>query len=223
MARQARLVVAGLAHLVQWRSLAGVAAFQDLADRDALLHALRRAVELQRIVLHGWAVRSHALELVVRPESATQLAHVMQSIGRQYVHAYNDRHQRAGTVWAGRYRSCAAQEGEHTLQILRWVDAASASTDLTSASHRTGAGADRWLTDPPEVWALGNTPFDRESRYRLLLDEPLPAAARVRIEAALRGGWVLGDEAFRSGLSERQGRAVAPRPRGRPPRPKLPR
>ena len=84
----------------------------------------------------------------------------------------------------------------------------------TSANSRTGAGRDARLVDPPEYWALGNTPFDREAAYRVRLAGGVsPAEARSLREAAL-GGWAAGAIDARA-LPRR---ALAPRPRGRPPK-----
>jgi putative transposase len=86
----------------------------------------------------------------------------------------------------------------------------------SSAAHHGGLGTDSLITEPPAYWLLGNTPFEREARYRAWLSEPLPAAWLQAFDAALRGGWPLGSEAFVAKLTEQAGRPLARRPRGRP-------
>lgn len=83
----------------------------------------------------------------------------------------------------------------------------------TSATHRTGGRRDPALVDPPVYWQLGNTPFDRESRYRELLADPLPAGQGEALEHAVRGSWAWGSSAF---LEAAAGRPPAdPPPHGR--------
>jgi putative transposase len=72
------------------------------------------------------------------------------------------------------------------------------------------------LIDPEAFWGLGNTPFEREAAYRSFRERVLTANEVVEIEAALRGGWALGSEAFVSRLIARADRPARPRPRGRP-------
>lgn len=85
-----------------------------------------------------------------------------------------------------------------------------------SAGHRSGGRRDAALVDPPAYWQLGNTPFDREQRYRHLLDEPLAAADRQRLQQALLAGWAIGSPGFLADLATRTARPLQPRPRGRP-------
>ena len=75
---------------------------------------------------------------------------------------------------------------------------------------------DAAIVDPPEFWQLGNTPFERESRYRRLLDEGLDERLTHPLLRALRAGTACGSAAFLHGLSEQVSRPLIPRPRGRP-------
>jgi putative transposase len=72
------------------------------------------------------------------------------------------------------------------------------------------------LTDHPDYWACGNTPFAREATYKHYLLQGLTQATTRQIEASLRGQWALGDEAFIASLESRSSRRAAPAKRGRP-------
>lgn len=93
---------------------------------------------------------------------------------------------------------------------------AAAEVQRVSAGHRSGGRRDAALVDPPVYWQLGNTPFDREQRYRELLDEPLTLADRRRLQQALQAGWAIGSPGFLADLATRTARPLQPRPRGRP-------
>jgi putative transposase len=97
---------------------------------------------------------------------------MMQAVGRRYVSAYNQRHRRSGALWDGRFRCAVVQAGATLLEVLCLIDGqAQDPIDLprTTIGHRNGGQAWIPVADPPEYWALGNTPFDRERVYRELL------------------------------------------------------
>ncbi len=231
MARLARLVVPGHAHLVQWRSLAGVPAFVDAADQAAFAHALQQALAEHRLAIHAYSLRRAEMVLLVRPSAADQLAGCVQAVGRRYVRAYNQHHGRSGTLWNGRFRSCVVEPGTATLWAMRYADKSQAMPAAIGSSQ--GLEPEAWssanlrtgqphvphgvgIVQPPEYWALGNTPFERESGYQTLLDEPLPPGPSAALAQALSGGWPLGSTAFAQAMSETSSRPCAPRPRGRP-------
>lgn len=218
MARQHRLVIPGVAHLVSQPALAGVQPFAEPADRARFLAILRDTAAGEAIQIHAFALLPGELRLLATPAAGPGLARWIQAIGRRYVSAYNRHHARAGTLWAGRFRSAAVEPGHWTLMALRYVDGASSEHGLTSASHRCGGMRQAPVVDPPEYWSLGNTPFDRESAYARLLAEPLPDAEVARMRRCLVGGWVCGGEVFLRSLADAAGARVSPRPRGRPPR-----
>ena len=214
MARPPRLVIAGLAHYVLLRGHNLQPVVVDEADGQALIEALREAIRAQAVVVHAFAVLNTAVHLLLRPESAAALSASMQNLGRRYVARFNRRHSRNGTLWDGRFRAAALEPGGTTLAALRHIDTLGQGT---SAASRTGGLRDAMLVDPPEIWALGNTPFERELAYRELLAQELPAQATVALEAAVRAGRALGSERFLGQLAGATGRPMTSRPRGRPP------
>jgi len=156
--------------------------------------------------------------LLATPDDASALSQWVQSVGRRYVAAYNRAHGRSGTLWSGRFRGAAVEPGAWALWALRFVDGGSAEPGLTSAAQRCGAPRAWPLADPKEYWSLGNTPFERESAYALLLAEPVPEDIAAQLRRCLTGGWVCGHPTFLHGLAPTSTRRPSPRPRGRPAR-----
>lgn len=225
MARLPRLVVPGLAHHVVQRGHSGQPVFADAQDRQAYLDALEGAARSQGMEVLAYALLDSEVHLLLRPASAGALAAVMQALGRRYVAAYRRRHGGSGTLWDGRFRAGVVEAGPSTLDVLRLIDAlparrggAASPQAGSSAPHRLGGAHDRRLTDPPEYWALGNTPFDREAAYRALLTQGLDPAVERRLQHAARHGWAIGSAAFLKRLAANAGRPVQPRARGRPAR-----
>ncbi|MDP1901348.1 MAG: transposase [Rubrivivax sp.] len=216
MARLPRLEIAGQAHLVIQRSNGGQAAFADRQDRQAFVAALREAAAAAKVQVHAYALLGTEVQLLLTPAERGALGRAVQALGRRYVSAYNRRHGRAGTLWDGRFRAAVMEPGPTRLAALQAVDAASSEPGFTSAGHRTGAGRDPMLVDPPEFWQLGNTPFERDAAYRARLAEGVAPAVVEWLRQAALGGWAAGSEAFAAEVAAAAARPARPRPRGRP-------
>jgi putative transposase len=218
MARQHRLVMPGLPHLLSLPALSGVHPFAGAEDRARFVAILRATSAAEGVQVHAYALLPSELRALATPTQGAALSRWVQSMGRRYVSAYNRIHARSGTLWAGRFRSAAIEPGTWTLRALRFVDGAASEPDITSAAHRCGGPRDPALVDPQEYWSLGNTPFERESEYLRLLAEPLEAQHVARLRRCLTGGWVCGEEAYLRRLAVNGGPRISPRPRGRPSR-----
>lgn len=215
MARLARWAVGGLPHVLLLEGHNDRAVFHDDEDRRLLLEALKPACAAHHVTLHAVALPDAAVHLLARPAAAGDLGAMVQALGRRFVATYNLRHGRRGTPWNGRFRSAPLQPGNVTLQALLLIDGI-ARTVGGVASSRWSASTRGWLVDPPEVWALGNTPFEREQAYAKLLDAGVGDAVRQRIAAAVRRGLPLGAPEFLAELGAQAGRAAVAGARGRP-------
>ena len=220
MARLPRLVVPGQAHHLVQRGHNAQPVFIDDEDRRQYLTALRDALRAHEVVLHAYALLDGAVQLLLRPGSEAALSRTMQAVGRRYGAQFNRRHGRSGTLWEGRFRAGVVQQGQPTLQSVLMIDALPQDRRWSSAPHRLGLGRDALVSDPPEYWQLGNTPFEREAAYAALLAQGLDAAVQRRIEHAAANGWALGSAQFLADMALQSGRPVRPRARGRPPLPK---
>jgi len=216
MARLPRLAVGGQAHFIIQRGHGACAVFADDADRADYRAALREAAAAERVQVHAYALLPAEVQLLATPPEPAALSRLMQALGRRYVGAYNRRHGRRGTLWDGRFHCGVVESGAMRLLALRLIDGASAERVVTSAPHRSGGPHDTGLTDPPEYWHLGNTPFEREAAYRRLLDIGVDAASAALLRGAALGGWAAGSPAFQAGLALAAARPMQPRPRGRP-------
>jgi putative transposase len=219
VARLPRLALAGHAHWLLQRGLNGRPVFVDDIDRDAYLTALREAAAGCAVRLHAFALADDAVHLVVTPAEADGPSRLMQALGRRYVSAHHRRHGGTGTLWDGRFRCAVVEPGASLLAVLTLVDGLAPAPGHSSAGHRSGRPERRVpLVDPPEVWTLGNTPFERESAWRRRVDEGLPAAQQQALLLAVGGNWAIGSPAFTHALAESVARPTRPRPRGRPAR-----
>jgi putative transposase len=216
MARRPRLALAGRPHCLLQQGVHGQPLVLDEVDQQHLLAALREAAASQHVRLWGYALLPQGLQLVACPESHEGLSRMMQVLGRRYVLAFNRRHARHGALWAGRFRAAVVEPGDWLLAALARVDRLALEAGVPgSAAHHLGQRTDPLLSEPPEYWALGNTPFERESAWRRRL-EAGPGPLEAELARAVHGAWAAGSPAFVAAMAAELGRPVAPRRPGRP-------
>jgi putative transposase len=225
MARLKRLAVPGLPHYVLQRGRPDSPVFVDEDDARRYLELLQTTAKVERVDIHAFALLPHAVHLLVTPATLDGISRLVQGVGRLYVAAFNRRHQRAGSIWQGRFVS-APVEPERTavVSMMRFVEQAplreglvteALDHRLSSARHHAGTESSSVVVDHPMFWALGNTPFEREAAYKALLGELLSASEEQRLSRAGRG-WAIGSPGFVEKLGEETGRRAAPGKVGRP-------
>lgn len=230
MARQARFVVPGQVHWVALPLLGaasgpgggpGPLALRD--DRTALLQALQRTVQEQRMPLHAYALAEQRVELLLSPAGGEALATFVQALGRRFVGPYNRRHGRSGALWSSRYRCAALEPGDTVLLALCALclsgreEGAEAQDDC--AAHYLGQARLPWLTDLLDYWRLANEPFARQAQLRALLQAPELPERVGRLRTLAARARALGSQAFLQALERHTGQALLPRRRGRPRKP----
>ncbi|MES2959851.1 MAG: transposase [Pseudomonadota bacterium] len=225
MARSPRLALAGELHYLIQRGHNHQPVFADDHDRQAYLGMLGEAARQYGVAIHAYALLQADVHLLATPPDGTALSRLMQSLGRRYVAAYNRRHQRNGTLWAGRFRAGLIDSGALGSDALVHVESLPARTGLapspsdwawSSAAHHLGHRRDPVVSEHPAYWALGNTPFERELVHAHRLLEGIKGELSEGLEKAALQGRMLGSTSFCNRIAA-QGRAGPPRKaRGRP-------
>jgi putative transposase len=226
MARLPRLILPGHPHLLTQEARAGQVVFLDDEDRRHYLGALLESSRTCAVTLHAYALLEDRVMLLATPATADALGRFMQRVGRRYAGEFNRRHAHAGSLWAGRYRVALVDPRSAVLACMRFVEQAPQRAGLvadaaqwpwSSAAQHLGQALQGSLTvRHAAYWQLGNTPFAREAVYGQQLAEPLTEREVQALEAALRGGWPIGTEAFCATVADTARRPVRPGARGRP-------
>lgn len=225
MARLPRLYAPGIPQLVQvdfTRPLALPADPTPQEQLDQIYAWLRAGVQENALAVHAWTLLCDRLLVLATPPSDRAVSRVVQGLGRRMAALMGH-----GSVFAGRYRSALVEPGRWVLPVQVWmewqptrlhyVDTPSRWPWSSAAEHAgIPVAHPSMLTDHPDYWQCGNTPFAREATYKHYLLQGLTSTTTQQIEATLRGQWALGDDAFIAGLEARANRRVAPAKRGRP-------
>ena len=224
MARRPRMVIAGHPHHLIIRGNNRQDIFVDDGDRRRFRGLLGEVMADAQVAIHGYVLMSNHVHLVVTPDDSPALSGAMQRLGRRYVRYFNDRHQRTGTLWEGRFRAALIEADRYLLACLRYVEnnpvrammvARPADYPWSSHRHHVGLAVDDLLSPHPLYWALGNTPFDREQAWLRLFDEGVGREELERMRA-MATGHAAAAPAFLQALGQQAGVELLPRPVGRP-------
>ena len=213
MARMARVYIPNTAQLVHVRGINGAAVFFSEADYAQWLSIVRSIAPVYELDIHAYALLENSVYLLVTARNDKALGQFMQDLGRRYVRYVNGQYQRTGTLWEGRYRTGYIQDVPYVLQAYVWLDGLS---QHSSRTQHLGHYVHSFLREHAQYWQLGNTPFERQTRYAQLIEQGITQNTRKALEHTVQTGWMLGDDALLAQIEEQTGRRVRPAARGRP-------
>lgn len=161
-------------------------------------HVLAEAAEKFNVALHGYALMSNHVHLLLTPEKDEwDLSRAMQSAGRRYVGYFNKRYERSGTLWESRFHASVIEEERYLLACHRYIDMNPVRAGMVAApeeyiwsSHRHYALGyrDSVLTPHALALSLGVDDAARERAYSGLFEVPLAAEDLEDIRSAIRRG-----------------------------------
>ncbi|SCC92784.1 conserved hypothetical protein [Thiomonas sp. X19] len=239
MARQPRLCVPGLPHLVQLVAAPGMRPLALEEQRARFLGWMAGSLEAFPTQLHAYSLLHDGVWMLLTPHAPKGLSGFVQTLARRASRVLGEEQAKQTLpdmpvperrpMWAGRFRSAVLEPAAWALPAMVWVDDAARRAELVatgqvwpwssqSAHCGLGAGGSKApaLQLPSAYWALGNTPFEREAAYTQLLLAGLHAQRVRELEQALRSGSALGEANFLEQLTQRSGRRLRPALRGRP-------
>ena len=206
MPRPPRIIRAGQTlHLVQ-RGNNRTACFTCDQDRAYFAHLLRRIGERTGCALHAYVLMTNHVHLLLTVSEARSPSRLMQMLGRRYVRYFNDRVERTGTLWEGRFRSSVIDSERYFFQCSRYIEMnpvraglAMRPVDYPWSSYRCNAlGAfDGLVTTHPLYRALGDHDGRRRDAYRALFASPLDPDVVEDVRMATRRGTAPAVEAQR--------------------------
>jgi REP-associated tyrosine transposase len=227
MARLSRIDAAGYPHHVIQRGNNHQSVFVDTTDYVQYLQFLQELARTQSIAVHAYVLMSNHVHVLITPERQGSLSRFMQGLGRRYVRWFNDRHHRSGTLWDGRFRSTLLEPARYLLACMRYIELNPVRAGIaadpgdyrwSSYAHHVGRVLDPAISDHGLFWALGNTPFERQSAYAQLIQQPLAAAQVEQIRQATNRGWALAPADLSDLAPGTEWELPLRKPRGRPKR-----
>ncbi|MFN9211977.1 MAG: REP-associated tyrosine transposase [Betaproteobacteria bacterium] len=225
MPRKPRLAVAGHPHHIVQRGNDRQDIFRDDQDRRKYLDWLGELAAQFDVAVHAYVLMPNHVHLLVTPAGAAAMSGLMQALGRRYVRWFNDRHQRTGALWEGRFFSSLIEADRYLLACYRYIEMNPVRAGLVAAPveylwsshrHHVGLKIDPLVSDHSLFWSIGNTPFDRQTAYKALFDQTSDPVELEGIRAAIRQSQALASTGFAAAAKIGQEHLPRTRPVGRP-------
>lgn len=223
MARLPRLCLPGIPQHIVQRGTNRQACFASKEDMATYANRLGEYACKFNIAIHAWVFMTNHVHLLVTPETDTGVSRMMQSIGRRYVRYFNYTYRRSGTLWEGRFKSCAVEAESYLLACQRYIELnpvragmVDDPSEYTWSSYRSNAlGLVSNLLTPHRVYLeLGAATDERCAAYRGLFTGHLDPQIIDRIRSSANKGLALGSEQFLDEIENLSGRRVRPLKKG---------
>jgi putative transposase len=211
MSRLPRLYARGCAHHIIQRGNNHTACFFEDGDRRYFLKTLSAASLNQGVAIHTYVLMDNHVHLLASPTTCNSCGRMMQDVGRNYVRYFNDRYERTGTLWEGRYKSTLVDSERYFLTVARYIEMNPVRAEMVThpAEHRWSSyaanalGKHDTLVSPHRLYLdLGNTTTERQQRYQSLFDQELDPQLLDCLREATNKGWAFGSEAFKTSLQD---------------------
>lgn len=224
MARQPRLVIPHLPHCVSQTGNNKQIIFIDTDDYQQFAIWLAEAVQKFSVSLHAYVFMPSYIRLLVTPTDEEGLARMMQWIGRHYVPYFNQKYQRTGTLWEGRFKTSIV-DPDCQIDCSQFIELSPMTEQLTATAEayawssyhqHIGMPGEPAVTVGKPYWALGNTPFERELIYKKRAEDLLSSKKLQEITQILQKSGILGEVSFVKNLEKQLDRKLIAAKRGRP-------
>jgi putative transposase len=225
MARLPRLVLAGHPMHIMVCGNNRQQIFFDDAEKRSYLEWLRDAARENELLIHAYVLMPNHVHILATPKNDLSVSRTMQSVGRRYAQLFNQNHQRTGTIWEGRFKSCLLEPESFFLLTQKFIESNPVRSGLVQKSedwpwssyrHHIGSETISWVSDHSLYWALGNTPFERQSAWQRFVIDSFNKEQIETVSSHLLKGWPLGNPSFLKQIAGKVARPVAKRRPGRP-------
>jgi len=190
--------------------------FRSNEDYQFYLDRLFDASNKHQCDIHAYVLMTNHVHLLVTPRTDDSIGKMMQMIGRYYVQYFNNRYQRIGTLWEGRYKATLVDAEQYFLTCMRYIELNSVRTKNTvnhpseypwsSYLFNALGQFDQLVIPHREYKRLGKTDAERQSEYRQLFRTRITKMTLETIREATNKAWVLGSERFKKKIEKKLGR-----------------
>jgi len=211
MARLPRLVVPQQPLHIMHRGNNRQNIFETDDDITRIKEDIEQGLKKSGCLLHAYVIMNNHLHLLVTPNSKEQLSAFMQSMANRYVRYYNSLHQRTGTIWEGRYKSCLVDSEKYLFSLYKYIEMNPVKANMVSnvaeykwSSYPYNAlgQPDKLITEHTLYNKLSDTPEQRKFKYKELFDELDITDQQKYITKATLAGEVYGSSAFHNKISQ---------------------
>ena len=223
MARLPRLNLAKIPqHVMQRGNNRSICFFID-DDYAVYLDKLKEYSLKYKVAVHSYVLMTNHVHLLLTPSTDDGVSRLIQTLSSYYVRYINQTHDRTGTLWEGRYKSCLVDSEDYFLIVSRYIELNPVRARMVkhpseypwSSFHANAMGVPIKLLTPHYCYkSLGQTKQLRQENYLSLFDSNIPDYTIEEINESVMKGWSLGSLKFIKKIEKKTGQWSQPKPRG---------
>ena len=204
MARLPRIVIPNQPLHIMHRGNNRQDIFETEEDMLRIKDDIKESLLKSKCKLHAYVIMTNHLHLLLTPSDKEQLAIFMQSMANRYVRYFNAKHNRTGTIWEGRFKSCLIDSESYLFTLYKYIEMNPLKAKMvkniknykwSSYPHNALGIVDELVTEHLQYKRLGKEVDSRCKHYKSLFDE-LDSEHDKEITEATRRGSVYGKQKF---------------------------
>ena len=205
MPRRPRVVAVDVPHSITQRGNNRQTVFRTDADRHFYLDLLRRKCDQHGLSVLGWCLMPNHVHLVAVPAQSDSMAKALGQTHHTYALRSNRLRRTTGHFWQSRFYSCPVGPS-HLIEALAYTDLNPVRARLADEPEAyPWSSAQVHITHADPTGLLDDWRWSDIDRARdwaeVLAARPAGRPFECRLQAALRHGRPLGDDAFISSLA----------------------
>lgn len=166
-------------------------------DYQMYLAALNWGLQQYHCDLHAYTLMTNHVHLLISPMTLDSLPRLFMSVGSRYSQYFNQKYQRSGSLWGGRYYASLILDDQQMMRCYRYIELNPIRAGITQtpgayrwSSYRSNAeGYADELVVPHELYlGLGRDPAARQANYRELCAQALLPQEIAAIRRATKRG-----------------------------------
>ncbi|WP_214000019.1 transposase [Arsukibacterium sp.] len=199
--------------------------FYDDTDKACYLSILATHLTAYQVQLHAFVLMSNHVHLLLTGRQNGAISTVMQNLGRGYVHYFNKRYHRVGTLWDGRFKDSLVDCDQYFLSCQRYIELNPVRAMMVphpadyhwSSYHANARGVNINIISPHQVYLnLAETTEQRLENYQALFEQRLPDHELKKIRDAIKHNYPLANESFVQHITNKYNISFGRKTKGRP-------
>ena len=166
MVRTARIVLENAFYHVIARGNQKQKIFIDNADYKKYLRLLKRYKKEFSVAIYAYCLMPNHIHLILKPFKLDHFSRFMKVFHQTYTQYFNNKYQKAGHLWQGRFKSFLINDEQYFLDCIKYIEfnpiraqiATSLNDYLWSSYHVRILGKKNGMLNSIEEALKGDTP-----------------------------------------------------------------
>ena len=133
MSRTARLLLENACYHIINRGNQKQNIFLENLDFEKYLEILKHYKNKYNFKLYAYCLMPNHIHLIIDVRKISDLAKIMQGLTQAYTAWFNDKYNKVGRLWQGRFKSMLIQKDKYLIDCLRYIELNPIRANITSS------------------------------------------------------------------------------------------